>query len=213
MATLPASALRWLALVPADAGLAFAAAPARYDIFVDRDGPGAAIRGADGQLALVGKPSAFVVEQWLRADGDAQERQRCRACAQGARCDRAGCVVEPRGRRASSPSCRILAAFEEDCRRAAIVISRLEAPPTCAASLVLDRDALTERGARRSALRGPHRIRRRQSLRVRARSGPSRRLWRRRNHRSTAVSPAQDSAAITDAARSPSAILRTTIAQ
>jgi competence protein ComEC len=39
------------------------------------------------------------------------------------------------------------AAFEEDCRRAAIVVTRLKAPPRCDAALVLDRDALTARGA------------------------------------------------------------------
>jgi competence protein ComEC len=43
--TIPASSLRWLALVPAGAGLVFAAAPHRYDIFIDRDGAGAAVRG------------------------------------------------------------------------------------------------------------------------------------------------------------------------
>ena len=68
--TIPASALRWLAIVPAGAGLVMAATPPRYDLFVDRDGAGAAIRSAGGQLALVGRPSDFVAEQWLRADGD-----------------------------------------------------------------------------------------------------------------------------------------------
>jgi competence protein ComEC len=37
--------------------------------------------------------------------------------------------------------------FAEDCRRATIILSRLAAPPGCAASLVLDRAALVERGA------------------------------------------------------------------
>ena len=55
LASIAGVALRWLALVPAVAGLAFAAAPTRSDIFVDRDGQGAAIRNAAGRLALVGK--------------------------------------------------------------------------------------------------------------------------------------------------------------
>jgi competence protein ComEC len=39
-------------------------------------------------------------------------------------------------------------AFAEDCRIAAIVVSRLEAPPYCAeTALVIDRDALARRGA------------------------------------------------------------------
>jgi competence protein ComEC len=40
-----------------------------------------------------------------------------------------------------------IAALEEDCRRAAIVITRLKAPPGCAASLVIDRKALDAHGA------------------------------------------------------------------
>ena len=39
------------------------------------------------------------------------------------------------------------AAFEEDCRRAAVIVSRIQAPPNCSVSLLLDRDALKERGA------------------------------------------------------------------
>ena len=107
-------------------GLAFAARPARYDIFVDRDGLGAAIRNAAGRLALVGKPSDFVVEQWLRADGDRAGRRsgmprRRRACAATA--------AAAWSRRADGRPVAFVqefSAFEEDCRRAAIIISRLE---------------------------------------------------------------------------------------
>ncbi len=38
--TIPASPLRWIALIPAGAGLALAAAPQRYDIYIDREGRG-----------------------------------------------------------------------------------------------------------------------------------------------------------------------------
>jgi competence protein ComEC len=38
-------------------------------------------------------------------------------------------------------------AFEEDCRRATVIITRLEAPPTCGARFVLDGEELKERGA------------------------------------------------------------------
>jgi competence protein ComEC len=38
-------------------------------------------------------------------------------------------------------------AFEEDCRRAAIIISKLQAPSSCDAALVIDRTSLNERGA------------------------------------------------------------------
>ena len=44
-------------------------------------------------------------------------------------------------------------AFAEDCARAEILISRLRAPPGCAAPLVVDRAFLGERGATAIRLR------------------------------------------------------------
>jgi competence protein ComEC len=143
--TIPASALRWLAVVPAAGGLALAAHPDRHDIYIDREGTGAAFRSAAGQLTLVGNPSSFVVEQWLRADGDGRSAEDA-GLRRDARCDRAGCIVEAAGQRPLA-FVRDVLAFEEDCRRAAVIVSRLPAPPRCEAALVLDREALTARGA------------------------------------------------------------------
>jgi competence protein ComEC len=137
--------LRWLALVPAGVGIAFAASPDRYDIYVDREGAGAAIRNVRGELTLVGKPSGFVAEQWLRADGDARNADDA-TLKQSARCDRLGCVVETNAHRAVA-FVQEFSAFEEDCRRAAIIISKLQAPSSCDAALVIDRTSLNERGA------------------------------------------------------------------
>jgi len=143
--TVPASSLRWLALVPVGAGLAVAATPQRYDIFVDRDGAGAAIRDNGGRLTLVGRPSDFVAEQWLRADGDARNADDV-SLRQEAKCDAAGCVVAATGGRWVA-FVQDFSAFEEDCRRATIIVTRLEAPPTCRALLILDGTGLKERGA------------------------------------------------------------------
>ncbi|SCY83264.1 ComEC/Rec2 family competence protein [Microvirga guangxiensis] len=143
--TIPASPLRWLALFPAGVGLAFAVAPERYDIYVDRDGAGAAIRNERGELTLVGKPSGFVTEQWLRAGGDGRSADDA-SLKQAAQCDMQGCVVQTGARRVVA-FVQEFSAFEEDCRRAAIVITRLDAPETCRAAVVLDRRRLTERGA------------------------------------------------------------------
>ncbi|MDP4024063.1 ComEC/Rec2 family competence protein [Methylobacterium sp. NEAU 140] len=151
LATLPVSRLRRLALAPAALGLALAALPARYDVYVDRQGSGAAVRGADGRLQALGRPSAFVLEQWLRADGDGR---RASAVAEaGARCDRLGCTARlPDGRAVALVRDR--RAFPEDCARAAVLITPLSAPPTCAGPLVIDRRALAAHGA--TALRaGP----------------------------------------------------------
>jgi competence protein ComEC len=143
--TLPVSSLRWFALVPAGAGFAMAAAPERYTIFVDRGGAGAAIRAPSGRLVLVGKPSGFVVEQWLRADGDSRTADDP-GLREGAHCDRAGCIV--RGAEGHHVAfVEAITAFEEDCRRAAVVITRLNAPPTCKAALVLDAAVLRSQGA------------------------------------------------------------------
>ncbi|WP_343234581.1 ComEC/Rec2 family competence protein [Microvirga splendida] len=142
---IPASSLRWLALVPAGAGLGFAAVPERYDVFIDRTGAGAAIRTDSGELALVGRPSDFVVEQWLRADGDARNVDDV-SLRRDARCDRSGCVViAADGRRIAF--IRDYAAFDEDCRRAAVIITQLQAPPACRQPIIVDSEALKERGA------------------------------------------------------------------
>ena len=150
VAAISASSLRWLAIAPAIAGLAMAAAPGRPDIYVDRDGQGAAIRNASGRLVFVGKTSAFVAEQWLRADGDSRDAAEARSLIggrqDGSRCDPEGCVVETVDRRTIA-FVRKPSAFEEDCGRAEIVITRLKAPPHCTALLVLDRQALAARGA------------------------------------------------------------------
>lgn len=53
---LPVSGLRWLGLIPGLLGIALAASPVRPDLYVDREGGGAALRGADGRLVVLGKP-------------------------------------------------------------------------------------------------------------------------------------------------------------
>lgn len=145
LVTLPVSAFRWIAAVPAAAGLALALVPERHDLFVDRDAAGAAIRAADGRLVLVGKPSDFVAEQWLRADGDARMPDDD-SLRQGVRCDRAGCVVRRRDG-SSIAFVQDVSAFEEDCRRAAVVIARLKVPPGCRVAMLIDREILRVHGA------------------------------------------------------------------
>ncbi|MGE7415323.1 ComEC/Rec2 family competence protein [Methylobacterium tarhaniae] len=142
---LPVSGLRWLGLAPGLVGLALAASPERPDLYVDREGGGAALRGSDGRLVVLGKPPAFVLEQWLKADGDGRSRDDSGLGA-GARCDKLGCVGHgPQG--VSVALVRDKRAFSEDCARATVVVSRLEAPPGCAARHVLDRKFLAAHGS------------------------------------------------------------------
>src|SRR5215218_5001054 len=149
--TLMVSPLRWLAAVPAAFGLALAATPQRFDLYVDRSGIGAALRGRDGRLVLVGRSSAFTAEQWLKADGDAR-RASDPGIRAGPRCDPLGCIAEgPGGRLVALVEDR--RAFAEDCGRVAIVVSRLTAPPSCAAATVIDGAFLKTHGA--TAIRFP----------------------------------------------------------
>ncbi len=146
LATLPASRLRWLALAPALVGLVLAARPDRYDLYVDRQGAGAAVRGPDGRLTVLGSPSGFVLEQWLKADGDGRRPATLVAPQGSGRCDHLGCTARlPDGRAVALVRDR--RAFPEDCARAAVVITGLVAPPTCTRPLVIDRRVLTAHGA------------------------------------------------------------------
>ncbi len=143
--TLPVSRLRWLGLLPMAAGVALAASATRPDLYIDREGGGVAIRAPDGRLATLGKPPPFVLEQWLKADGDGR-RAGIVTPLPTARCDRLGCT-------APLPNGRVLAlvtdkrALDEDCTRADILITRRDAPPGCAAKFVLDRSFLIAHGA------------------------------------------------------------------
>ncbi|MEH3120260.1 MAG: ComEC/Rec2 family competence protein [Methylorubrum populi] len=145
MATLPVSRLRLVALLPAGLGVALAAAPTRYDIYIDRDGAGAAVRARDGRLAVLGRPPGFVLEQWLKADGDGRRPETASASA-GPRCDRLGCTLTAIDGRAVA-LVTDARAFAEDCARADILISRLRAPTGCAAPVIADRTFLAARGA------------------------------------------------------------------
>ncbi|MCJ2034365.1 ComEC/Rec2 family competence protein [Methylobacterium sp. J-068] len=143
--TLPASSLRWIGLAPAILGLGLAARPVRQDIYVDREGAGAAIREPGGQLATLGRPPAFVLEQWLKADGDGRKAGEVKPFA-GARCDRLGCSLDlADGRTVALATDK--RALPEDCARAEILITQREAPPHCAAPLILDRAFLKAHGA------------------------------------------------------------------
>ena len=145
LATLPGSRLRLLAVIPLAGGLAAAHSAPRPDVYVARDGSGAAVRRADGRLVILGPVAAFTVEQWLRADGDGR-RAGDPTLRDPDRCDAIGCTsLLADGRAVSVVTDR--RGFDEDCRRAAIVVSRHKAPDTCGAATILDRSHLATHGA------------------------------------------------------------------
>jgi competence protein ComEC len=125
-------------------GLLGAASAQRFDLAIAPTGEYAALRQADGRLALLGKHrNAFAAEQWLRADADLRAAPETDAAG---RCDQLGCVAMTRDGAAVA-----LAldgeAFHADCARAAVVISPLYAPSYCAPKILLDRRRLAETGA------------------------------------------------------------------
>ncbi len=143
--------LRWLAILPLVIGVATATKPDRPDILVERDGTGMAVRGSAGRLIAAGKPSNFVLQQWLTADGDGRAPTDP-SLRDGAQCDAGGCVVKARdGRAIAFASHRI--ALIEDCRRADLVVTPIPWTGICKAKLI-DRIALGRDGATAMRLRG-----------------------------------------------------------
>ena len=75
----------------------------------------------------------FAVREWLAADADARTPTDRIAARMASTCDEIGCVARLRdGAIVALPFAA--EAFEEDCRRAALVVSQRTAPPSCAAT-------------------------------------------------------------------------------
>jgi competence protein ComEC len=105
------------------------------DILVAPDGSAVAVRTATGRLAVVRTGNdTFTVKEWLAADADARG-PKDPSLSEGMTCDSVGCIGRlPDG--ALIAIVKSIAAFEEDCRRAQLVISAREAPPDCAATTI-----------------------------------------------------------------------------
>jgi competence protein ComEC len=119
----------------------------RPDVLVTADASAIAVRAQDGRLAMMQSGSdTFALREWLAADADARG-PKDRTLANGLTCDEAGCI-----RKLKDGSIVTIVkradAFEEDCRRAVLVISAREPPPDCEA-LTIDRRGL--RGAERES--------------------------------------------------------------
>jgi competence protein ComEC len=139
--------LRWLAVLPLALGLWLAATPTAPDVYVEPEGRTVAVRAPDGRLRMIGaRFDRFAVDEWLAASGDGRTHAD-RSLAEGVRCDSFGCT-------ARLPDGRFLAldwtyaALREDCRRAAVVVTRLAAPEGCRAhAYVVDGADLARDGA------------------------------------------------------------------
>jgi competence protein ComEC len=104
-----------------------------------------AVRGDDGRLRMAKLGfDTFAVREWLAADADARTPKDV-SLGEGVQCDAQACLVPLQG------GGRVSAvlepeAFEEDCRRAVLVVTRRQAPPDCAA-MVVDRTVSRRSGA------------------------------------------------------------------
>ncbi|HEV2630449.1 MAG TPA: ComEC/Rec2 family competence protein [Pseudolabrys sp.] len=137
--------LRWSGAVLGVIACIWAALAPRPDVLISADGQTAAFRGADGRLSVLHSGrDAFAVKEWLAADADARTAKD-KSLATGARCDSIGCIGALKDGRLVS-MVLALEAFDEDCARAAVVVSARAAPVPCKALLV-DRPAWQARGA------------------------------------------------------------------
>lgn len=115
------------------------------DIFVASDGRVVAVRGSDGRLTVIKTGNdSFAVREWLAADGDARAPGDS-SLGEGTKCDATGCVARLADGRfvalALSPE-----AFEDDCRRAAVLVTPGNGPMSCSA-IASDRQSRQRTGA------------------------------------------------------------------
>jgi competence protein ComEC len=151
---------RWLGVVPATVGVSLALLARGPDILISRDASTVAVRGGDGVLRLVRKAAdAYSADEWLKRDGDARLHADAVATPeQGVRCDAYGCIAKGRDGSLIAASARI-EALEEDCARAAIVVSALPAGRDCKGPrLVIDKFDIARAGGYAVWLGDPLRV-------------------------------------------------------
>lgn len=114
------------------------------DVLVSPDGSSFAVRTAPARLSILRSGNdSFAIQQWLAADADARTPKD--KLDEGLACDDAGCVGRLTDRTIVAVA-RTVEAFEEDCRRAAVVLSQRAALAGCTA-LVIDRQVWQRGGA------------------------------------------------------------------
>ncbi len=141
---------RWrlAGLVPMALALPLALAASHPDVLIDDRGITVAVRGTEGLYAVVnGKGEDFVVDNWLRADGDGRDAKEP-ALKTDVACDALGCVA-PLGKDGAKVAVGGSArALHEDCRLATVVVSRFAASAACRnAAVVVDAQDVARHGA------------------------------------------------------------------
>jgi competence protein ComEC len=137
--------LRWSGAFLVAVAVIWAACIPVPDVLIAGDGRSFALRGADGRLTVHHSGGdTFGIREWLAGDADGRDAKD-RGLGQGIACDPSGCI----GKLADGTMVAHVSepeAFEEDCRRAVLVIANRDPPSDCAATVVT-RDLLRSRGA------------------------------------------------------------------
>lgn len=163
--------LRWSGAVLALVASVWALNTPLPDVLASADGQAAAVRGADGRLAvLYNARDSFAIKEWLAANEDARAVRDASLHA-GVQCYAVGCI----GRLADGRLVSFVLSvegFAEDCARAAVVVSPRAVPGDCAATLI-DRNAwrASERRCGAALDRRSFRTERRAAARLRAALG------------------------------------------
>jgi competence protein ComEC len=139
------SPLRWTGAAVILASAIWAARVPQPDVFIADRGDLVALRGPGGRLSVMraANNDGFALREWLAADADVRG-VKDPSLGDGIRCDQIGCV----GRLADGSIVTLALAaeaFEEDCRRAALIVSQRTAPQ-CAARTI-DRTVWPRAGA------------------------------------------------------------------
>ena len=137
--------LRWSGTLLVVLAIVVAARTPKPDVLVAADGRSFAVRSADGRLAIHHSGGdTFAMREWLAADADGRDVHDP-TLAQGIQCDPSGCIGKLADGRLVS---YVVApdAFEEDCRRAALVVATRDPPRDCSA-IVIGRKLWRARGA------------------------------------------------------------------
>lgn len=137
---------RWLGLLPMLAGIAVAFTFRPPEVLVDEKGKVSAVRGASGELVVLGGAKSFARETWLRRDAQKEHES---AATDLPACDGLGCVYHSPARPDLTIALvRAPEAVAEDCARAQIVISAVPTFRRCRGPLVvIDRFDLWRGGA------------------------------------------------------------------
>ncbi len=132
---------RWWGVLPVLLGVIVAWATRPPDMLVAPDAHTVAIRGPDGLLHFVRKPSdKYIARDWLIRDGDGRAIADA-AGVPGMKCDGVGCVLKGKALIAVSLKPESLA---EDCEQARVLVSAARAPNCKDPAVVIDQKAAAQ---------------------------------------------------------------------